>query len=228
MSQVEQVESPQLDTAPENGESFTSQAQKKVQLDIDDAPFLQEEKPEEVAVVEESLPAEEPTFDEEIPEPPKKLWQKRPFQIAVGGGVLALILLAIWVYIAYFRAPAPTVVEAPPSIIVVPSEQALAGSQSSMAQLKPFMVEQRDGQTVRFLQAAFTLVSTEEGFTDEVQEKLIVLRDAIFYYLRNQTHAYLIDPLNTVGIKQDLLDIVNGYLVRTQGEDILFENYILK
>lgn len=225
MSQVDHLEKAQPDTGALSVGDYASQASQKVQLDIDDAPFLMDFEEAPVPVLQDSSSL--PSLGEEV-EQPKKFWQKRPFQIAIGGGTLLLILLAVFLYVWLSRPPEVPVQEVPPTIVVVPSAKTLAGTSDFIMALEPFMVEQREETTVRFLKASFTLVSSNEQLIEEAKGKLLILRDAIFYYLRNKTHEYLIDPANTTTIKQDLLDIVNGYLVKAKAEDLLIENYILK
>ena len=225
MSQVDLLEKAQPDTGSLSVGDFASQASQKVQLDIDDAPFLMDFEEAPLPATQEDAPL--PSLDVEE-EKPKKIWQKRPFQIAVGGGFLLLLLLAAGLYFWLNRPPEVPVQEIPPTVVVVPSQQTLAGTSDFLFPMEPFMVEQRDETTVRFLKASFTLVSGNSQLVDEAKSKLLILRDAIFYYLRNKTHEYLIDPINAMTIKQDLLDIVNGYLVKAKAEDLLIENYIMK
>lgn len=225
MAQVETLEKAQPDTGALTVGEFASQASQKVQLDIDDAPFLMDFDETPLPAVQEasSTPA---VVDEEAR--PKKFWQKRPFQIAIGGGTILLIVLAVALYFWLSQPPPVTITEIPPTVIVVPSAQKLAGTNDFIFPFEPFMVEHRETDTVRFLKATFTLVTKSDQVVAEAKSKLLILRDAIFYYLRNKTHEYLIDPDNALTIKQDLLDIVNGYLVKGKAEDVLLENYILQ
>lgn len=222
---METLEKAQPDTGALTVGEFASQASQKVQLDIDDAPFLMDFDETPLPAVQEasSTPA---VVDEEAR--PKKFWQKRPFQIAIGGGTILLIVLAVALYFWLSQPPPVTITEIPPTVIVVPSAQKLAGTNDFIFPFEPFMVEHRETDTVRFLKATFTLVTKSDQVVAEAKSKLLILRDAIFYYLRNKTHEYLIDPDNALTIKQDLLDIVNGYLVKGKAEDVLLENYILQ
>lgn len=221
MSQLQGSEKAQPDTGALNVGEFAGQASQKVQLDIDDAPFL-------MAFEDSALPV--PAAVALEPEPadtkPRRFWEKRPFQISAGG--LLVLLLAAAAYFWFFMGPAKTIpANIEPTVIVVPSEKTLESSKDFAYAFDPFMVEQRASGIVRFLQARFTVVSTSADAITEAKGKLLVLRDAIFYYLRNKTHEYLVDPDNAQTIKQDLLDIINGYLVKGKLDDILFENYIM-
>lgn len=90
------------------------------------------------------------------------------------------------------------------------------------------MVEQRTGDTVHFLTTNFTAVTGDEAVSAEARSKMLVLRDAVYYYLRNKTHEYLVDPANSLTIKRDLTDILNGYLSKGKLDDVLLENYVVK
>ena len=59
-----------------------------------------------------------------------------------------------------------------------------------------------------------------------MDHKMISLRDAIYYYLRSKSSAYLTDARNATAIKQDLTAVLNDYLTQGKIEDILFESYL--
>lgn len=201
--------------------NFAGRATQKVQLDIDDALFLDTE--------EEKLPAEKEKAPvvEAPPPPPLKFWQRKPVQISAG--VLLLLLLAVVAYFYFMAAPPPPPAAVnEPTVIVVPSPQSITGEPEFLIKFAPFMVEQRDGGTVHFLQANFTAITRSKEAASEAQNKVLVLRDAIFYYLRNKTHQFLIEPSSAAVIKQDLLDVVNGYLAKGKIDNFLFENYLLR
>lgn len=212
--------------APDTGAltvgQFAGRASQKVQLDIDDALFLD-------VVEEDALPApvdKAATLDD-TPPPPLKLWQRRPVQI--GAGVVLLLILGFAAYL-YFMAtptPPPAAVDEP-TIVVVPSPKSISGEEEYQVTFAPFMVEQRENDQVHFLQARLTAVTRSREAADESKGKMLVLRDAMFYYLRNKTHQYLVEPGSAPTIKQDLLDVVNGYLGKGKIDSFLFENYILQ
>ena len=55
---------------------------------------------------------------------------------------------------------------------------------------------------------------------------MLVLRDAVYFYLRGKTPEYLLDAANTAEIKQDLVDILNDYLQRGKLQDVLLDSYL--
>lgn len=220
-------EKAQPDTGALKMGDFAVQASQKVQLDIDDAPFLMafDDIPA-LASSSGSLPAVAEVSEEESRKQARK---KRIIQLcAIGLLVILIAAIAFWYFVLSSTPPptAPSLVE--PTVIVVPSPKSTAGPVEFKIEFAPFMVEQHDATTVRFLQARFTGISRDEGTMVEARAKALVLRDAIYYYLRNKKHEYLTDSVNTPTIKQDLLDIVNGCLTQGKMEDILLVNYIMK
>ncbi len=203
---------------------FAAQAAQKVQLDIDDAPFLHtpEEAPPPV-LSDDPLPVMD-VEEEPLPSGARK---KR---LVVGGIIAGVVLVAIAAAAWWFwGTPPPAGPARPePTVIVVPSPQSVTGTPQYKIEFAPFMVEQRDGDEVHFLQARFAGISQSEEVINEAKNKQLVLRDSIYYYLRNKTHEYLVDPANALTIKQDLQDIVNGSLSLGKMDDILLVNYIIK
>lgn len=222
MSEEEQKSKATPDTGALSVGQFAGKASQKVQLDIDDALFLN-------VVEEDALPApvEKDLALEAPPPPPLKFWQRRPVQISAG--VLLLLVLAFAAYLYFMGAPPPPPAAVDePTIVVVPSPQSISGEQEYQITFAPFMVEQRDSSTVHFLQTRLTAVTRSKGAADEAKEKMLVLRDAMFYYLRNKTHQFLVEPGSAPTIKQDLIDVVNGYLAKGKIDNFLFENYLLQ
>lgn len=204
---------------------FAVQASQKVQLDIDDAPFLvePEETPPPVVRGETALAMNEADTEAAA----KRARRKR---LMIGGGVGLVVLALVVAGVLWFLRGAPVSTPAlpEPTVIVVPSPKSVAGPPQYKIEFAPFMVEQRENGEVHFLQARFAGISSLETVIQEARNKQLVLRDSIYYYLRNKTHQYLVNPENAMTIKQDLQDIVNGILTQGKMDDILVVNYIIK
>ena len=216
----------QVDDSPLNVEDFATKATQKVALDIDDAPFLVDEEP--VAPPQVDEPEEVDTAAEE--DARAGALRKRKLRILAGLATLfvAIAGAAAWFF---FLREVPTVEEAAPSatVIVVPSPATITGPNELPITMQPFLVPQQDAQgRERFLRIQLSSVSPDENTLREVKEKNMVLRDAIYYYLRNKPHEYMLDPANLPTIKEDLLDIINGYLGRGKLEDLFIENYLMR
>lgn len=225
-------EQPDTDSLP--SADLVQKKNQKVQLDIEDAPFLLESEEDAVTAgkeVEEpnqSIITEPQAEQNEQDEALRKKKFRRQKVVVIILLVTLVAILGIWFF--FFRTitplQEPTLPE--PTVVVVPAPESITGPKEYKFIFEPFTVAQVVGNSVKFLEASFVGISKNENVIKESQSKALVLRDAIYYYLGNKTHEFLIDPKNTAIVKQDLLDIVNGYLVSGKMEDMLLENYIVK
>lgn len=220
-------------TELQSSEATVQNKNQKVQLDIEDAPFLLDSEEEAVPLkdTEEKVQSSENRIlsknqDQSEIHRQRKLSKQKI--LAVTLSIILIIFIIIWFLFFQSAQPLeePTLPE--PTVVIVPSPEQITGPQEYKITFEPFTVAQFSGNIIKFLEATFVGISKDEKVIKESKSKELVLRDAIYYYLSNKTHGYLIDPKNTLVIKQDLLDIVNGYLVSGKMEDILLENYIVK
>lgn len=203
---------------------IVSKADTKVALDVDDAPFLQIEKPPEpentTALVLESSEVSE----EDLAKRKKK---KKILIIAVFSLLLVSGALVWWFYLRKPPPPPPPPIE--PEVVVVPSAPTSTAPKEYYINFEPFWVElpasAGKGQVV-FLVCKFSAISTSEALAQEAQNKMITLRDAVYYYIKNKPYQYLIDPGNTKTIKSDLNSVLSGYLAGGKIDDMLFESYL--
>lgn len=195
---------------------------KKVELDLDDAPFLQTEE-KVPAKVEDTEDLEDRSEDEEKKKRKKKLLI---LLAAASGGFLLIAAVAVWWF--FFRTPPPLPPAAPePEVIVVPSTPAPVGEQEIVREFAPFIVPTKDpeGKT-GFLVCKFSAITKDQIVNQEMQQQLMPLRDAIYYYLRSKENSFLLDARNGDEIRQDLLSVFNDYLTQGKLEDIVFESYL--
>jgi flagellar FliL protein len=204
-------------------------AASKVQLDIDDAPFLRPEPEPPAKQPEEPLPeTPDASTDDDAAEAARK--RKKRLLIAAGGG-LALVLagaFALWWFV--FRAPPPPA----PQVVVVPGQQpdkAPAAPAEVYINFAPFLLEldggaAQDKNRTFLLVCKFTAVTANAALFQEAQTKMVVLRDALYFYLINKDYSFLTDPNNTQTIKNDLKTVVNTYLAVGKVDEILFESYV--
>ena len=208
--------------APARDEMQVSQgsdpAVRKVDLDLDDAPFLKEEGADTPAVAEaKNLPAEQ------LPPPASK--KNIKLFIIAGAAVLLLILgAAVWWF--FLRTPPVPPAEIKPEVIVVPSSQTPAAPRDYVKDLAPFVVPRDVNGTTRFLVCKFSTISKSSGVGAELDHKMIALRDALYFYLSSKSNDYLLNPSNAVTIKKDLTGILNDYLAQGRIDDVLFESYL--
>ncbi len=192
----------------------------KVALDLDDAPFLKEEP----QPIERKLPAPK-AVDADL-EAQKKARKKK--LIIIGSGAAALfvaIAAALWFFL--LRTP-PAVIE--PEVIVVPSQKPVVKSQEFVVTMEPFWVElpSPQGDGLVFLVCTFGIITPKETLAQEVRQKLLTLRDGVYYYLKNKTYTFLTEPANASTVKADLASVINGYLSGGRISGVLFESYLSK
>ena len=219
-----------LDAPVDGGASAPSNG--KVELDLDDAPFLmddEEPEPEPEAPPDaESAPADA----EALPEGKKRLNFKallKDKRVLAGAGS-ALILLGVAAFFLFSSPaeetppppePEPQTTEEAPKEPAKPTEYYI--------RWEPFWVEFTDSEgNVRFLVCRFAGVTTNEALKMEAETKQLVLRDTIYYYLTHKDKDFLGNTANAEALKRDILAVVNQYLSSGQIDQVLLEDYVIK
>ena len=190
---------------------------RKVELDLDDAPFLQvDEPPPPPAPVEETTPE---------PEGQGKGKRKKIIIIAAAAA-LVLIAAAVWWF--FFRTPPPPPPAPPePEVIVVPSIPANLEPGDIVQEFAPFVVPLGDNiKDASFLVCKFAAITKDPTVKQEMTRQELPLRDAIYFYLRGKDATFILDARNGEAIKKDLLSVFNDYLSQGKLEDIVFESYL--
>lgn len=218
----------------------SSQENRKVMLDIEDAPFLQPQQDDsDVDAVHEDVPAaatEGETQDGDAAKggaPARKKGKKKLLVFVAA----ALVVFVAAVCGAFFilggdGEKAPTVPEGSNVRQVVvsstPPTQESSPAVPSVV-MAPFWVELKDTEgNVRFLVCKFVLTMKGVRTQDEVAQKMLPIRDALYYYLRNKPYAFYADPDNMNTLKGDAKTIINDYLVSDKLIDVLLDNYLIK
>lgn len=203
-------------------------ALQKVDLDLDDAPFLEDE-------AEEAPPPPEAEaaspFDE--PAEPAKPSRKKLFILI--GAVVAVLGLGAAAYFLVFKKPPPPpppVVQEeapPPPLEPTPPPEPPAPKREIVMPMEPFLVELADptGRT-RFLSIRFTAVTQEPAVELEFRRNRIVVRDAVYYYLKNKSLAFLTDKNNADALKKDVLSVINQFVGAQPLDNLLIEDYLVK
>jgi flagellar FliL protein len=210
-----------------------SQGLPKVQLDIDDAPFLQEKEPEKPPPPPPQ--AARPEAPPEVSSPPDAdaAARKKKKRIVIGAALLVLLLAGsggTWWFA--LRTPPPPPIE--PQVVVVPSAPPKDSVPADfLIPIAPFWLElagdsPRDKDKIFFLVCKFTAISKSEAVLQDAQNKSIVIRDALFFYLKNKSYEFLTNPGNTQVIKEDLTSVINGYLTGGKVDDVLFFCFVTK
>ncbi|WP_027180439.1 flagellar basal body-associated FliL family protein [Maridesulfovibrio bastinii] len=228
-------ESSEMATEESGGSASQGRAAQKVDLDLDDAPFLEDEDEEE------ELPEEEPEDIPSLGESPQKKKSKTMLFVFIGIGVIILLLSAIAVKVFIFDSPeekpapppqeAPLEEETPPPPPVEkqappppPEEPGI-----TLIRMKPFWIDHKDKKgAIRFLVARFSLTTTDELVVAEYARKKVTIRDAVYYYMKNKDLNFLSDKKNGEALKKDLLMVINQYIAAGQFDEILFEEYLVR
>ncbi len=215
-----------LDDSEADAGDDVPRALQKVELDLDDAPFLEEEEEEEE---EESAEVEQP---EDQPEKKRvslaALLKNR--KVILGLLVLFVIILAIPIKIWLLPSDEKIVEEIKPVKETQPAETPVEPElQEYPVRFEPFWVEkeQTDG-TVRFIHCQFSITTTNTAAKREIEIKMLVLRDAVFYYLSNKDFEFLADTNNMELLKKDILAVINKYLGQSQLDTLLVEKYLVQ
>lgn len=203
----------------------------KVELDLDDAPFLQEDQ-EEAPAAEAPEPPEEPALPagEEAPKLSliKRLLKRKKLVIGGGVGFLLIVGALVFLLLGDDEQPAPPVSE--PEVTEpeeLPPIEAKPGE--VLISWEPFWVEysDTDGET-KFLVCQLSAPTLDPELKMEAELKTLVIRDAIYYYLSHKPITFLSEQRNADALKEDLLGVVNGYLTRGQLTSIYIESYLIR
>lgn len=195
----------------------------KVELDLDGAPFLQEEEAPPPAPVKEERPQAEPDGEAK----PKKGKKK----LLILGGALFLVLGAA-AYFLFFSG-GEEVPEIPPgtTVITVPSTPFTGpvATDQFIIEMPAFWVEIKDQEgEVRLLNCKISIPTNNNDNVLEFNAKKLVIRDALFYYLTNKDYAFLSDSRNMETLKKDMVSIINEYLTTEKIREVLLADFIIR
>lgn len=210
----------------------------KVELDIEDAPFLEEEEerkpppPPMPQAMTEITPPKQAAGKDGLPIIKRLLQNKR--RLALVAGVAVCILLAPVILLLVTGNGGedipPPVAEAPEAAPAPVAEPPLepAPPVVHLFQSAPYFVETRgsDGE-IRFLRCAFTLPTDNRMLFVELQQKQLILRDAVYHYLSNKPLSFLSDRDQLEGLKLDLLSVMNGHVTADKLHELYFEEYVI-
>lgn len=204
----------------------------KVDLDLDDAPFLEEE--EEIQP-EPPKPAAPTSLEPEKPEKTEGKPGKKKLILIGVAALLLLVGLGVGAKLLFFsgkKAPAEAPKQEQAEHKPAPAENATEAKPEPpeiQVKLDPFWVEQKDEkEQIRFLIVRMNLGTQEQGAVKEVQTKLLPLRNAIFYYLKNKDVQFLADERNAEKMKAELLLVINQYIAIGKFDTLMFEEYVVK
>lgn len=216
-----------------------SRAAQKVELDLEDAPFLEDDEDEPLPMVDTAPMQGEfkvPVVEEKS-EPSEKPSRKLYYIIAAAVGVILLLGIPTYMWVipdtevemqeeAKVQQLEPAAEEEPVPEPVAPPEPP---KEEFVIHLKPFWVEKADPDgVVRFLHMSFAFTTLAPNLEKEVQHKTPLLRDAVYYYLHNKEYEFLADTANIETVKKDLVSVLNQYIGNDQLDAVYIETYLMK
>ncbi|MDC0335448.1 flagellar basal body-associated FliL family protein [Pseudodesulfovibrio sp.] len=210
-------------------DSEASKATQKVDLDLDDAPFLEDEDEEEddFEEDEEETPLLEEDDEDEGGFDLSALLKNKLFLIFTG---VILVLIAVIIFLL-LREP-----DAPPPPPPAPVEETateetpvVEETPEILIRLDPFLIEQRDKDNkIRFLDVRILVSTSDDGLARQFKQETYTVRNALYYYMKNKDLQFLSDKNNSDKLKKELLAIINQYMGFGQFETLLFEQYLVR
>jgi flagellar FliL protein len=202
----------------------TPKSVSKVELDLEGAPFLQPDEPpppkkQEPPKAPPVKPAAAPAVAE------RKKSKKKPL---IAAGALLLLLSGAAVYFFVLRNPAEPDGAPPASpgqvVVVVPSTPQIeqAPTDQFIIDFPQFWVELKDNEgEIRFLNCKILVPSNSEINVQEINAKMTLIRDAIYYYMKNKPFSFLADNKNMEVLKKDLAGIISENLMAEKITEVL-------
>lgn len=219
------AETPEI--SAQTTEEFRDATIKKVQLDVDDAPFLGSAAAEATQNAKEEFTGSTPASiskkeDVEKPKSKKKLF------IIIGAALLILIIGA-GAFLFLGGEPPEDAGEPFATIIIVPTPPKTDHVEQFQTKLETFWVPLKTNTNeTRFLVATFILNTSNTNLQKEIESKINVIRDAIFFYLNNKEYEFLTDNSNIHQVKEELIFAINQNLVSSKLEELFFDSFLIK
>lgn len=209
--------------------SEASRGTQKVELDLEDAPFLEEEEEIQAEPIKQAAPVSLEPEQEAKP----GLSKKKKLIILAAAALVLLIAAGITVKVLFFKSkPAPAQQETQQAAPATEQDNSTAAEPVKPdihVRLEPFWVEQKAGpEEVRFLIVRLQLGTKDPAIAKELEMKLMPARNAIFYYLKNKDVHFLTDEENTEKLRAELLMVINQYVTDGKFETLMFEEYVVK
>lgn len=209
--------------------SETSRGTQKVELDLEDAPFLEEEEEVKAEPIKLAAPVSLDAAEEKKP----GLSKKKKLIILAAAALVLLIAAGITVKVLFFKGKPAPAQQAEHAVPAAPEPDNATAAEPVKpdihVRLEPFWVEQKATQDeVRFLIVRLQLGTKDPAVAKELEMKLMPARNAIFYYLKNKDVHFLTDEENTEKLRNELLLVINQYVTDGKFDTLMFEEYVVK
>ena len=94
--------------------------------------------------------------------------------------------------------------------------------------MEPFLIELTDQKgRSRFMTIRFSAATREHAVELEFKRNYIVVRDAVYYYLKNKSLEFLTDKNNADALKKDVLSVINQFIGAQPLDNLLIEDYLI-
>lgn len=211
--------------------SEDQQANLKVELDLDDAPFLSEPDEEEEPAEEESTAIEDEedlSLDAEE-DAPKGLFANKKKLILLAAALLLILGGAAGAFFFFFggEGAEPEPIEKK-RVVVITTPQEAENVPLQAVELKPFIVPSKGSEgEVRLLHCTLNIPFDDPVQGQEMNVRLLEIRNAIYYYLVNKPLSHLSSEEEATLLKQDLVNVVNELLTVKKITDIYIQEYVV-
>jgi flagellar FliL protein len=233
MADAQSPASPAADLPPEAPAASAF----KVELDLEDAPFLQEPVAESEAPPPEAEPAGgKIAAPDDQPHAPRwrvllrrlKAGRKKLLAAVAACLLLGLAAVAVNFFLFAEKKPAPS----GPVRVVVSSQPRTNSTEQPpvfMINWDPFLVEQRGEEgEIRLLYCRFATPTDSQFLQSELEAKKVVVRDAVYYYLRNKPLTFLSDVSKQQDLKDDIISVINEHVSSAKLSELYFEEYVVR
>lgn len=223
----------------------------KVELDLDDALFLEfEEQEEEQAPEAADFPEASKTasedekkkrgikqFDDDAP-----IWQRWWFYLLAGVLCLLLGAAAVYLYLKLqFEEPqaenktsttvnstslAPELEQSGTAPLITGSKP--RPSPRSTLRLEQFNIEYIENGRIRLLRCRISIPGVPQDLQSEIQNKLLPIRDGIYLHLKNFSNATVTTDENSENLKRGLIAAINVHLDSGLISELLFDEYVVQ
>ena len=210
----------------------------KVELDLDDAPFLEWEEDsgeeegagegqKEVVQGEEEAEEEDKKSKKSVFELIKKWW----WVWASAAGLLLIIAVSLFIaYAVDTEDGEETKKGDSPVVELEKAEKSEKNNSKQMQQvsLEPFWVvyDSKDNLRQFHLGLDFSIKGKDAAW--ELEKKIPVIRDSLYYFLKNKQIQEISDKDNISELKKEIQTVVNNNLSNGKVDKVLIQKYLVE
>jgi len=116
----------------------------------------------------------------------------------------------------------------PPAADAAAPGTAAASGIGPLLSFDDIIVNLLDENETRYLKAAITLELDNKAVADEIEERKPQVRDAILLLMSSKTFAELRDLQGKMQLRADLLERINGFLMKGKVKNIYFTDFVVQ